>query len=60
MNTDGHSIMSLQWMICFGDGGFEKLTVQEVLPIEERETNKFPELNIETTGKKPGLIIKLA
>ena len=30
--------MSLQWMICFGDGGFEKLTVQEVLPIEERET----------------------
>ena len=34
-------------MICFGDGGFEKLTVQEVLPIEERETNKFPELNID-------------
>ena len=52
--------MSLQWMICFGDGDFEKLTVQEVLPIEERETNKFPDLNIETTGKKPGLIIKLA
>ena len=39
MNTGGHSTMSLQWMICFGDGGFEKLTVQEVLPIEERETN---------------------